>query len=53
MLKLWSPNNSYATTEHLVDEWKADAISGECHACGVVHMVDQVVNGALRVHMRR
>jgi len=52
MLKLWSSNSPYAATEHLVDKWKADTVCGERHACGVVHVVYQVVNGALRVHMR-
>ena len=34
----------------LVHEGQADAVCGECHACGVVDVVDQVVDGALRIH---
>jgi hypothetical protein len=32
----------------LVHEGQADAVCGECHACGVVDVVNQVVDGALR-----
>ena len=33
--------------KHLVDKGKADAVCGKCHACGVVDVVDKVVDGTL------